>query len=292
MFYRLLVLILFTTSALMAIGATTLSGTYQGVPLYVQNPMADDGKGFYTDSISLNGKTMDLNVNQSAYEIPLNDSIYHLEIGDSVTLIIYHKNGCMPKVLNNMSVFPRAKLNISNQTINEAGYLTWTSEDEAVSTVFVIQQYRWNRWINIGEKESQQSAGTHEYSISLQARFHSGSNKFRICRLDWQNKYLYGQSIEITPDTPKIEVSFVGETGCIFFNEESYFQVYDAYGNKVKIGFGNVVQFNLDVYKSGLYYLCYDNTYISFRIKRKRVILEAPKVKKKKHEPWDYDSRY
>ena len=149
MIYRFLILILFITSASIANGQLTLSGTYQGAAIYVQNPFADDGEGYCTDSVMLNAITMIINVNQSAYEIPLNDSIYQLEIGDSIELIIYHKNGCKPKVLNKRCIFPRATLEITSQNISEAHYLTWTSVDEKINSAFVIQQYRWNKWINI-----------------------------------------------------------------------------------------------------------------------------------------------
>ena len=67
MIYKFLIFITFSLFAFYAKGNIILNGTYQGFSIYVQNPFADEGEGFCTDSVSLNGVIIDLEFNQSAF---------------------------------------------------------------------------------------------------------------------------------------------------------------------------------------------------------------------------------
>lgn len=93
----LFLFLLITTSCF---GQLTATGTYQGKNLYVYNPNAENGFAYCTDSVTVNGCRYDNEkMKRGSFEIQL-DSL-NLTLGDSLKVVIYHKLGCKPKLLNN-----------------------------------------------------------------------------------------------------------------------------------------------------------------------------------------------
>ncbi|MCE9540774.1 MAG: hypothetical protein K8R85_16370 [Bacteroidetes bacterium] len=84
------------------IAVLTIDQKYEGVNIFVQNPFStrDGGQLCITDVI-INTTSIHIpeeSINATAFEIPLNK--YNINLGDSVHIKIYHKNGCLPTILN------------------------------------------------------------------------------------------------------------------------------------------------------------------------------------------------
>jgi hypothetical protein len=252
---QLLSILLITLFALHAnaTGVIVLEGHYQGKNLYVQNPFAENGVGFCTFEVTINGEVTTDEVNSSAFEIDF--SIRQLKIGDPVIVKIKHKDDCNPKVLNPEVLKPKSTFEIVSMKVSKDGKFDWTTKGETGKLTYIVEQFRWNKWIKAGEVDGNGNAAESNYSFKVTP--HSGENKFRVKQVDYSGKPRYSSAsrhlstnseITFSPKKAKSEVIFTGQT---------LFEVYDSYGNIVKKGFGEKV--NITNLKKGIYYLNYDN---------------------------------
>ena len=232
-----------------------LEGTYQGKNLYVQNPFAGSGVGFCTFEVTVNGEISTDEINSSAFEVDLSN--YDLEIGDEVVIKIKHKEDCKPKVLNPEVLKPRSTYEIQDIHFDEEdSLLKWTTKGENGKLPFIIQQYRWNKWVRLGSVQGKGTPEKHSYEFKVNP--HSGENKFRVIQEDYTGKIrpskavIYqntqGEELQFSPKKVREEIVFTGET---------MFEVYDQYGNIVKKGFSKTV--NVENLEDGVYYLSFDN---------------------------------
>ena len=67
-------------------------------------------------------------------------------------------------------------------SVTPNGKLTWKTSGENGRLPFVIEQYRWNKWVGVGEVQGKGTEGsnTHEFLISP----HSGENTIRVAQFD------------------------------------------------------------------------------------------------------------
>lgn len=238
-----------------------LEGNYQGKNLYVQNPFTGSGVGFCCYEVTINGDVTTDEIQSSAFEIDFSN--FQLNVGDPVVVKIKHKNDCRPKVLNPEVLKPRSTYEVVNMSISTDGVLKWTTKNETGKLDFIVEQYRWNKWIKVGEVGGEGTPDEHSYSFKVAP--HSGENQFRVKQVDYSGKPRYSKAvkytdpkiaeIEFTPHKVKKDLAFVevGTTNQV----ETLFEIYDAYGNIVKRGFASKV--NVENLPNGVYYLNYDN---------------------------------
>ncbi len=248
-------LLLFATvfaSVLTYAGEIELKGTYQGENLYVKNPFAASGVGFCVYEVTVNGQTTTDEINSSAFEIDL--TIYQFALGEPLTVSIRHKDDCEPKVLNPEVLNARAtfvvnKINVADNTLN------WVTSNEAGSLTFVVEQYRWNKWVKVGEVKGNGTSGTNAYKAKV--RLHSGENKFRVKQVDYRNKPRYSDEVKSisTKEDVKLASGKVDDT--INFSAETLYEIYDKYGGIVFKGYGK--ELNVASLTKGRYYINYDN---------------------------------
>ena len=236
-----------------ATGVIVLEGHYQGKNLYVQNPFAGSGVGFCTFEVTINGEVTTDEVNSSAFEIDFAN--FQMKVGDQVIVKIKHKDDCKPKVLNPEVLKPKSTFEIVAMKISTDGNFDWTTKSETGKLTFIVEQFRWNKWIKVGEVDGNGTTAENSYQFKITP--HSGENKFRVKQIDYSGKPRYSQAsrfispvgeISFSPIKAKVDVNFTGET---------LFEVYDSYGNIVKKGFGEKV--DVSNLKKGIYYLNYDN---------------------------------
>ena len=147
-----------------------LKGIYQGENLYVMNPFSASGAGFCIKEISVNGKISTDEISSSAFEIDL--SQYHLKQGSPIEIIIKHKEGCTPKVLNPDVIQIKSTFRISKIEVGRDKVLRWTTTNETGSLNFIVEQYRWNKWVKIGEVKGKGNPSQNKYSFKITP--HSG----------------------------------------------------------------------------------------------------------------------
>ncbi|MFT7155013.1 MAG: hypothetical protein ACI8Q1_000012 [Parvicella sp.] len=228
-------------------------GHYQGKNLYVQNPFAGSGVGFCVIKVSVNGDATTDQISSSAFEIDFAN--LNLKQGDPVVVKIAHKTDCQPKVLNPEVLRPKSTFATTSIKVESGNLLKWCTTGESGKLTYLVEQYRWNKWIKVGEVDGigTDAANCYEFQVEL----HSGTNKFRVKQIDYSGKPNISQSTSIESDNPKLKL--IAERGSdVEFTGETLYEIYDTYGNMVKKGYGKLIDCgNLE---KGLYYVNYDNT--------------------------------
>ena len=236
----------------------SIQGTYQGKNIYVLNPENEDGFGFCTRKVTVNGDVLPTNTGASAFEI--NFSLFHLQIGDPVFIVIEHNESCKPKVLNPEVLLPRSTFKVLDISVSNTGKLKWTTTQEKGKLPYIIEQYRWNKWVQVGEVEGNGSDGEHKYEFQLVP--HSGENIVRVVQIDHSGQKKASSEVKFTSAVSPVQKSPVKVKTSIQFSSngqpvETKYEIYDAYGNIIKKGFGSSVDCrNL---LKGAYYINYDN---------------------------------
>lgn len=233
----------------------TLEGIYRGENLFVKNPFAPSGVGFCIYEITVNGQMAADEINSSAFEINL--SMYHLKEGDPVKVVIKHKEGCTPKVLNTEVLKPKSTYNVQTLNVDKTGKVTFSTKDEKGSLPFVVEQFKWKKWVAVGQVDGKGTSGLNNYAVNI--CLHSGINKIRVKQVDCTNKPRY--SNEVTFRNMESEVTFKpGNNGStssqITFSRKTEYEIYDFYGKRVAKG--NGISVNVAQLPKGTYFINYD----------------------------------
>ena len=117
--------------------------------VYVLNSFGSSGVGFCAREIKVNGVITTDETNSSSFEIDL--AALKLKYGQSVTIEIDHSEGCTPKVLNMEDLKPKPTFEIMTMNISPSGLLKWSANNETGSLPYIIEQFKWNKWVPIGE---------------------------------------------------------------------------------------------------------------------------------------------
>lgn len=253
-----LIIFLFTTSYSLA--NLSIEGSYQGKNLYVQNPASEDGFGFCVTKVTVNNSVLPINVNTSAFEIDF--SLLDFEVGDEVFIVIEHGDGCTPKILNPEVLLPRSTFEVTNMTVANDGTVKWTTTAENGKLPYVIEQYRWSKWVNAGEVDGTGEAGPNSYEFKIVP--HSGENKIRIVQKDYSGSKRKSPEKTFVSEVDEVVMSPKKVKRTITFSRKSNnqkidtrYEIYDAYGNIVKKGFSSTVDCNN--LRKGAYYINFDN---------------------------------
>ncbi|PKP19725.1 MAG: hypothetical protein CVU05_10745 [Bacteroidetes bacterium HGW-Bacteroidetes-21] len=242
-------------------GEILLDGIFQGKNLYVMNPFASSGVGFCVFEVTINGKTSTDEINSSAFEIDL--SVFQFNVGDKVTIAIKHKDNCLPKVLNPEVLKPKSTFTTASINVEKDGTLKWTTSGEAGKLSFIVEQYRWNKWIKVSEVDGKGTSGSNSYTAKVNP--HSGNNKFRVKQIDYTKKPRYSTEADFRSPTPPISITSKKFDTEITFSGETLYEIYDFYGNIVLKGLGAKV--DITSLKKGDYFINYDNTMDQFKKK-------------------------
>lgn len=243
------------------IDAATLvvEGKYQNKNVFVQNAFNTTGVGFCAQEIKVNGKITTDETNSSAFEIDL--ASLQLKYGESVTIEIVHKDGCTPKVLNMEDLKPKPTFEVLTMNVSPVGLLTWSTKGEVGTLPYIVEQFKWNKWIPIGEVDGIGTPETHSYTFKVE--LHSGENKYRVKQKGLNSFAKYSKEVSVKSSINKPSFAIAKGNSGIDFNSETGYEVYDAYGVVVKKGFGK--QIKTENLAKGQYYLCYDNTMTEFK---------------------------
>jgi hypothetical protein len=255
----LLSLVIIAASIASIAGNIILEGNYQGKNLYVQNPFAGSGVGFCVQKVEVNGQVTTDEINSSAFEIDFNN--YQFKIGDKISVKITHKDDCKPKVLNPEVLKPKSTFEVITMKLDGDGTLKWNTKNETGKLPFVIEQYRWNKWVKVGEIDGKGIGDNNEYSFKI-TTLHSGENQVRVKQVDYTSQPRYSRPTKYTTTIPEVTFAPQKVSKEITFSAETLYEIYDQYGNVVKKGFGKSVDCaNL---AKGVYYLNYDNKTAEF----------------------------
>lgn len=233
-------------------GVIVIEGSYQGKNLYVQNPFAGAGVGFCITEVTVNDEVTTDEIQSSAFEIDF--APFRFKMGDKVVVKIKHKDDCKPKVVNADDLKINSTFEASNLKV-DGNVLRWNTINESGSLPFVIEQYRWNRWVKVGEVKGKGTEAKNEYSFKVS--LHSGINKFRVGQIEGTTKPRYSTAIEYKSTSPEVTFYPIKTTKDINFSSETQYEIYDEYGTMLKSGSGIIV--DVGILAKGIYYLNYDS---------------------------------
>lgn len=185
-------------------GVIVLEGNYQGKNLYVQNPFRSAGVGFCAYEVTVNGQVTTDEVNSSAFEIDFKN--LGLKIGDKVTVKIEHQDDCTPKVLNPEVLKPKSTFNTTSINIDpKEGILKWVTTEESGKLPYVVEQFRWNKWIKIGEVDGIGTPDAHNYEFKITPN--SGKNSFRVKQVDYTGQPRMSGKVDFNSDMAPVSFS-------------------------------------------------------------------------------------
>ncbi len=242
-------------------GVIILEGKYQSKNLYVQNGFAGNGVGFCTYEIRINGKVSSDEINSSSFEIDFEASA--IKPGTSVIVEIKYKDDCTPKILNPEALKPAVTFEMLAISVDPNGLLNWSTKNETGSLPYIIEQYRWNKWVPVGEVKGSGINTVNTYSFQTTA--HSGINKFRIKQVGYGGIAKISENVIYKSTINQPSFAIAKNELDIEFSSATLFEVYDAYGNIKKRGYGNSL--NISNMEKGNYFLCYDNVMTDFKKK-------------------------
>ncbi len=258
----LLVFLFLITIQLISHGSEiVLKGVYQGKNLYVMNPFSSSGVGFCIFEVRVNGQITTDEINSSAFEIDL--SIFQFKKGDKIIIFIKHKDGCTPKVINPEVLKPQSTYLASLMKIDREGKLSWSTTGESGSLPFIVEQFRWNKWIKVATVGGKGTSGKNTYNVKVNP--HAGNNRFRIKQIDYTRKPRYSKEIRFRSMLPPVTYSPAKPISEIVFSRETMFEIYDYYGNLIEKGFSAKV--NISSLPKGDYFLNYSTKTETFKKK-------------------------
>ncbi len=245
-------LFLVITTLISSAEVVVVSGIYQGKDLYVKNPVTTGGVGYCIFEVLVNGSITSDEVNSPAFAVDL--AVWGLKQGDPVEIVLRCKENCEVKVINPEVIYPNSTFEVTSMSGTPEGLITWTTTKESSAIPYIIEQFKWNRWLKIGEVNGLGKTSENQYSF--QANMHSGSNTFRIYQLDYKGQRT-SQEIKVESSAPVITIKNTRVSSTLEFSAETDFEIYSEYGALVKTGRG--IKVDTTKFPSGKYYVSFDS---------------------------------
>jgi len=249
--------VLLTVCQMLRAKDLVLEGFYQGENLFINNPFTSTGVTFCIYEVIINGKPMTDGINSSSFEIDFPSfDIYH---GDQVKVILKHRDGCSPKILNKCAIQPNSTFRMKTISVSVKDLkLEWITTGESAKLPYIIEQYRWNKWITVGEVMGIGTPNSNDYKADI--RLHTGTNRFRVKQMDCTGRPKY--SLEATARLPGDAITFSKVKNAIVFSAPTDYEIFDAYAVKVMNGYTKEV--DITNLKKGEYFMNYDNEMSTF----------------------------
>jgi hypothetical protein len=245
-------ILLFSAGSILA-GSIVLEGRYQQRNIYVVNPVAEAGVGFCVYEVTVNGEISTDEINSQAFEVDL--SIYGFKLGDAVTVVLKYKEGCEPRILNPGALEPQPSFECASISCNSSGLLTWETTSEVGKLPYIIQQFKWNKWVSVGEVPGNGTSvrNTYQFQVSLT----TGLNKFRVVQKSYEGNLRKSPVAEVTSTMPAVTYSYNRKIRNIEFSTETAYELYNVFGQIIKRGYGKTA--DVSSIPKAEYYLSFDN---------------------------------
>jgi hypothetical protein len=240
----------------------SIEGHYQGVNVIVQSPESEDGFGYCVSRVLVNGNISSASCQSSAFQVDLTE--FDINVGDPVLIVVEHEEGCKPKLINPEVLLPKSTYILDDISCTPDGLLSWSTTGESGKLAYQVEQYKWNKWIVIGEVDGNGSSKKNTYTFIVSP--HSGENKIRISQTDMTGEKRASKEVTFTCIECPEPIIVKEDGGIVFQNNgkpvKTKYEIYDAYGNIVKKGMNSAVDCgNL---KKGVYHVNFDNKYEKF----------------------------
>jgi hypothetical protein len=237
----------------------SIEGYYQGTNVIVSNPPLSDGYGYCVYKVTVNGDILPATIQMANFEIDF--ALFRLKKGDKVFIVLEHAENCVPRFMNPQVLLPKSTFECTSIVCDNYGLLKWSTKGEDGVLDFKVEQYRWDRWVEVGFVKG---AGTREnHSYTFQITPHSGKNTIRVSQTDNTGTTRSSKQVSFNSSLPKVKKTPARVSDYVYFKAngksvKTKFEIYDAYGNLLKTGFSDSIDCKNLV--NGIYFINYDNT--------------------------------
>lgn len=171
------------------------------------------------------------------------------------TFIIYIGLSVILQIPFNQLANGQSLCKIISLEVDKEGTIFWTAMNEGDTKSFYVEQFRWGKWIKIGQVNTSFGESNKKHYYSIQIVTHSGKNRIRVVQGNIQGVY---KEIEFNSNIPKVKFTLDKEKKEILFSSETLFEILNASGTVVKRGLSNLI--SCDDLPKAKYILNYDNS--------------------------------
>ena len=247
---------------------TIVKTIYQGKNMFVNNPMLDTiGINYCIENVLINNKDYNFSPKRTSVIALLLENL-ELEMGDSLTIKIVHKSDCTPIVVNpevmeQLCFFEIVSSNLTNDI------LTFSTHNETKANLFYLEEYRMDRWREIGIIQGKGGNETNYRTYKTKVVPYSGTNFYRVYQNDFYGDKYYSETMKFVVPNRPIKINEL-DGNHIKFNMETTFSIIDIVGTELIHGTNDVV--DITELKKGKYFACFENSYASFKKTKKNKI--------------------
>lgn len=154
-------------------------------------------------------------------------------------------------------------IKIMDLKVNDEGVISWRAENEGEKIPFVIQQFKWGKWITVKKVEGKGGDEFNDYIEKVALT--SGVNKFRVVRYNMFSAPTISEDFIIESKKLPVNGTYSNNKKLLTFSSKTPYQVKDLNGKIMLEGFEKTV--NLSNLASGKYIVGYDNSIMEINVK-------------------------
>jgi hypothetical protein len=133
--------------------------------------------------------------------------------------------------------------------VDSISSIVWSTNTDTLSSKFIIEQYRWNKWVKIGEQSAINKTGN---KFSFIVTPHAGNNKIRVVYdTIISNEVEFSVNTSYQPLVPRV----VGEA--IILKTASNYEIYNQFGDVILSGTATII--DTSKLPKGVYYIAINN---------------------------------
>lgn len=232
---------------------STITGNYFGKNLYLTNPTIENSTSYCISKITVNDKIIGDELFSNSLEIDF--PLYGITQNAPVIIKISYTKGCKFKIVNSEVLQAKSTFSFANSKVDKTGKLIWTVKGE-INSSFAVEQFRWNKWITIGDVDINDTVHKNMYSFEIKP--HYGPNLFRISHTDANGNVSYTKVIKYRSATAKeIMLASLKVTNQLDFSAETMYEIFDEKGNFISDGYA--ISIDITDLPKGKYWVNYDN---------------------------------
>ena len=174
-------------------------------------------------------------VNSHAFEIDLTS--LGLPLGKVVSVSLKHRSGCVPRILNPEVIQPSPGFELVAFDAFPSGEVSWTTVDEHGRMPFVLQQFKWGKWVDIVRLDGRGSSEEQVYVTSIQPM--QGENLLRLTHLAPDGTLEVKGEARFQGDVPEPTMEYDQKSQVLTFSGPTQYELVDEFGTVVLRGVGN-----------------------------------------------------
>lgn len=196
-----------------------LSGVYKGEGLYIQNPYNADSGQFCVQSILVNGKKTNTNLQLTAVRL----NFKGVDLYTPVSVKIIHGDSCKPRIVNPEAVLYHSNFKFDSLVLNDS-IMHWYTKGDRRDGKFKIEKLKNDYW---EEVKVMRAKGRFDGAQYVYFPEHvEGGNKYRIKYELPEGRYLYSVEMEFYHYPESVSFSPRIVTDKMTFSQEASYEIF------------------------------------------------------------------